>query len=122
MIRCPHRINFRLTVKEFEKYRSMIGHAYGIWNWTDLCKSALEEVYQRREGAKHPLGHVPAEKPLPLVSTAARLTRDRPSDTKIPKKKAYATSDGVVHRRMNKKRPRGVGAARPIKSPSTKGR
>lgn len=44
MRRCPHRINFRLTTAQFQRYSQMVGRLVGIQNWTDLCLKGLEEL------------------------------------------------------------------------------
>ncbi len=51
MIRCPHRINFRLTAEQYDRYRLMIGELCGIQNWTNLCLKALGELARTYKGS-----------------------------------------------------------------------
>lgn len=50
MIRCPNRINFRLTSTQFHQYGMMINNLLGVHNWTDLCVKALTELARSYSG------------------------------------------------------------------------
>ena len=50
MRRCPKRVNFRMTEKQFDRYQQMIGALTYVHNWTDLCLKALEELANKYKG------------------------------------------------------------------------
>lgn len=121
MIRCPHRINFRLTAAEFQRYASMIGPHSGSWNWTELCKKALEELKQRLDGPAQPLGCVPATE----AEVPSQKRGERRNGTRAKKKtpgRRIVLSDGTVFRRLGKSAAAPTGKGGRLKRPDGKGR
>lgn len=73
MIRCPHRVNFRLTEPQFQRYAQMIGRIVGVKGWTDLCLMGLLELSKQIKGPWNRMLDVPTRGvdlqnlPVPVV-------------------------------------------------------
>lgn len=61
MIRRFHRITFRLTEAEFQRFGPLVGKMF-YWTWSDLVRVALKKVAEEYEkttsdnGVGHPIG------------------------------------------------------------------
>lgn len=67
MQRLNRRICFRLHRDDACKYSALIGKVFGIWNWTDLLRKALDELWRKNNcpmpAGKYPLLDRASDKP-----------------------------------------------------------
>lgn len=81
----PHRVMFRLSTEEFQRYAPFVRQHY-LWNWSELVRKALKEYANRADQAASDNA----------VRQAEPQTKQRPAQPSVRKSSKRPSRSGRV--------------------------